>query len=166
MTNLREEFCFQVRECRRQAGISQSILAREVGCKQSALSMVEVGDGTKLSEEVIRKIAEKFNLAKLLEESIIDKPLFTNNSSNIGSSASSLVTSARGFCPNPHCPSHARYEVDGRVFLKPNLEEQDPVHGKFCAVCGEILEKVCPSCGKPIHPGAVCSFCGEHYVCS
>jgi hypothetical protein len=40
------------------------------------------------------------------------------------------------------------------------------VGGKFCAVCGEVLEKRCPNCNAPIHEGAVCSFCGSPYVSS
>ena len=33
-------------------------------------------------------------------------------------------------------------------------------------VGGEVLEKKCPSCGAPIHAGAVCSICGDSYISS
>ena len=55
VTNLNVEFCKKVKEARRKAGLSQSVLANEVGCKQSALSGFEQGDGTKLNEEAVRR---------------------------------------------------------------------------------------------------------------
>ena len=154
MTNLGKEFCILAREARRGLGISQSALAKEVGCKQSALSMFESGDGTKLNDEVVAKIAEKFGL---------ELPGAVSH----GTAAVSLCVphmGERGYCPNPNCPSNKKYEVDGRVFAKPDRNECDPAHGKFCALCGEVLEKVCPNCGAHLHEGAVCSFCGEPYV--
>ena len=157
MTHLSREFCLKARDARRERGLSQSALAHEVGCKQSALSMFEGGDGTKLNDEVIARIAEKFGL---------DLPSSTSDASGGGTLpvSSRIDGEARGFCPNPNCPSNRKYEVDGRVFIRPNREECDPVNGKYCAVCGEVLEKLCPNCGAQIHAGAVCSFCGRQYV--
>ena len=63
MKNLNPEFCKNVKLARREAGLTQGQLAAEVGCKQSALSMFEQGDGTKLNDEVIEKLAKKFNLS-------------------------------------------------------------------------------------------------------
>ena len=63
MKNLDTEFCRNVKSARREAGLTQSALAAEIGCKQSALSMFEQGDGTKLSDAVIEKLAKKFNLS-------------------------------------------------------------------------------------------------------
>ena len=114
--------------------------------------MFEQGDGTKLNEAVIRKLAEKFgvSLAEAKTESVpVPAPV------SVGE---------RGFCPNPHCPSNRSYEVDGRTFLLPDRTAADPVRGRHCALCGEILEKRCPNCGRPVHDGAVCSFCGEPYI--
>ena len=155
MTNLSPEICLKLKEARRTAKLSQSEVAVEVGCKQSALSMFEQGDGTKLSEAVIEKLAKKFGVSLKVEEPAagpahIVMPVATSTE--------------RGFCPNPHCPSNKSYEVDGRTLLLPDRSAADPVHGKFCALCGEILEKRCPNCGRPIHDGAICSFCGEPYV--
>ena len=117
-----------MKEARRAAGLSQSILAAEVGCKQSALSMFEQGDGTKLNDEVIAKLAKKFG---------IEIPAAVN--APVVAPTVRVVTGVAhtGFCPNPNCPSHHRYEVDGRSLLRPNRVEQDPVGGKYCAVCGE-----------------------------
>ena len=152
------------------AKLSQSVVAAEVGCKQSALSMFEQGDGTKLNEVVIVKLAKKFGVdleslrAKRVSRSLID-PKDLRDSTNPGSSFRFKPSvPVIGFCPNPHCPSNRAYEVEGRTFLKPDRPAADPVGGKFCALCGEILEKRCPNCGAAIHDGAVCSFCGDPYV--
>ena len=153
MTNLSPEICFKLKDARRAAKLSQSELSAEVGCKQSALSMFEQGDGTKLNDAVIRKLAEKFGVS--LEEKAPVGEL---------TGIRAVASSSRGFCPNPKCPSNAAYEVDGRTLLRPDRSAADPAGGKFCALCGEILEKRCPNCGASVHDGAVCSFCGEPYV--
>ena len=153
MTNLSPEICFKLREARRAAKLSQGELSAEVGCKQSALSMFEQGDGTKLNDEVIGKLAKKFGVS-----------LTASAPASELTGAITVTSASRGFCPNPKCPSNAAYAVDGRTFLRPDRAAADPVGGKFCALCGEVLEKRCPNCGAPIHDGAVCSFCGERYV--
>ena len=157
MTQLSPEICLKIRDARRAAKLSQSVVADEVGCKQSALSMFEQGDGTKLNETVIGKLAEKFGVSLMTsgrEESaarpVIEAPV--------------AASGARGFCPNPHCPSNAAYEVNGRTLIRPDRSAADPAGGRFCALCGEVLEKRCPNCGVPVHEGAVCSFCGEPYI--
>ena len=153
MTNLSPEICFKLRDARRAAKLSQSELSAEVGCKQSALSMFEQGDGTKLNDAVIAKLAKKFGVS--LEASA---PV------SLPTCVSTVATASRGFCPNPKCPSNAAYAVDGRTFLRPDRAAADPAGGKFCALCGEVLEKSCPNCGAPVHDGAICSFCGEPYI--
>ena len=159
MKNLDPEFCKKVKSARREAGIPQTVLAAEVGCKQSALSMFEQGDGTKLNDDVIEKLAKKFNLSltpasdqfpTVLGNQTIKQP---NNQ-----------TTLRGFCPNPHCPSNHEYLVEDVRLFRPDCEAADPVGGKYCALCGELLERKCPSCGAPVHAGAICSFCGQPYV--
>lgn len=155
MTNLSPEFCKKIGEERRKAGLTQSDLAREVGCKQPALSMFEQGDGTKLKDEVIERLAKKFGLKLALG---------TAGASSATLPVFSAQSSARAFCPNLHCPSNHEYWVETRRFLRPELAAADPVGGKYCAVCGELLERRCPSCGAPVHAGAVCSFCGQPYL--
>ena len=162
MTRLSPEICLKIKEARKQAKLSQSEVAAEVGCKQSALSMFEQGDGTKLNDVVIEKLAKKFGVELKVateqkaksDEAIRSVPVYRAEPTRL----------LKGFCPNPQCPSNVSYEIGGRLFLKPNCEQADPVGGKFCAICGEVLEKHCPNCGAPVHAGGFCSFCGDPYV--
>ena len=153
MTNLSPEICFRLKVARKAAKIGQSELAREVGCKQSAISMFENGRPTKLSEETIKRIAKKFGISLLSEEN--------EHPASFGLTVDSAT---KGFCPNSKCPSNSTYEVDGRRFFIPDREKADPIGGRYCALCGEVLEKCCPNCGAPIHAGAVCSVCGNPYI--
>lgn len=117
--------------------------------------MFEQGDGTKLNDDVIEKLAQKFGLeVKFVGATSVVSPI----------PLIQKTLPASGYCPNASCPSHLRYEVEGRLFLKPNRAETDPVGGKYCAICGELLERTCPNCGAPVHAGAICSLCGEPYV--
>ena len=155
MTNLSPEICFKLRDARRAAKLSQSEVAGEVGCRQSALSMFEQGDGTKLNEAVIGRLSEKFGVSLKAVEPSVSVPM---------DYPASAASGERGFCSNPRCPSNHAYEVGGRTLFRPDRSAADPVHGKYCALCGEVLEKRCPNCGVPVHDGAVCSFCGEPYI--
>ena len=155
MTNLSPEICLKLRDARRMAKLSQSEVAAEVGCKQSALSMFEQGDGTKLNDAVIEKLAKKFSVSLTAEVRPVPPAVDFPSVAEKG---------VRGFCPNPRCPSNRAYEISGRTFHLPDRSAADPVHGKYCALCGEVLEKRCPNCGVPVHDGAICSICGEPYV--
>ena len=157
MKNLNPEFCKSVKLARREAGLTQGQLAAEVGCKQSALSMFEQGDGTKLNDEVIEKLAKQFNLS--LTPSVSPAQVNTPPLPHFPT-----PPLHHGFCPNPHCPTNKEYFVEEiRLFL-PDRETADPVGGKYCAMCGELLERACPNCGAPVHAGAICSLCGQPYV--
>ena len=157
MTSLSPEICKKIREARRAAKLPQSAVAAEVGCKQSALSMFEQGDGTKLNDEVVKRLAEKFHIDLTKKEEEVVAPIPTVHEHV-------HLANARGFCPNPQCPSNSPYEIDGRTFVLPDRQKADPVGGKFCAFCGEVLEKRCPNCGAPVHDGAICSLCGDPYI--
>lgn len=146
-----------MREARIAAGISQSRLAAEIGCKQNAISMVEQGDGTKLNEEAIKRICEKFQIDLTPAKPKVEEPV-------VRLPVAREIKPHTAYCPNAFCPSHTEYFVDGRRLLRPDRVQQDPVGGKYCAICGEILERCCPNCGAPIHDGAICSLCGEPYV--
>ena len=157
MTNLSREICFKLKEARREAGLSQGEIALEIGCKQSAISMFERGEVTKLSEESVIKYAKKFAVDLKAVEAVDDGERQEKK-------IESLKIPHTGFCPNPACVSHHRYEVEGRIFLRPERAVTDPVGGRYCAVCGEVLERVCPNCGAAVHEGAVCSICGKSYI--
>ena len=157
MTDLNPEICRKLREARRAAKLSQVEVAKEIGCKQSALSMFEQGDGTKLNDEAIGKLARKFGV-----------DLAAASSGGAGGRASGDVVRVSekgvGYCPNPHCPSNHAYDVEGKTCYLPNRAAADPVGGRFCAMCGEVLVKKCPNCGAALHDGGFCSICGEQYV--
>ena len=161
MINFNTDICRLIKEARREAGISQSDLAREVGCKQSALSMFEQGAGTKLSEETVRKLAARFGI-EIKSTKTSEKPEECGLEARAGQVFG--FGKGTGYCPNPSCPTNSWYEVGGRRLAKPDREAADPVGGKYCAYCGEILERRCPSCGSPVHSGAICSICGDPYV--
>ncbi len=158
MTNLNPEICRKLRAARRAAKLSQMELAAEIGCKQSALSMFEQGDGTKLNDEAVEKIAKKFGI-DIVEK--VDTPLRDHSPVFSVYEPSSPI---RGFCPNPHCPTNRVYEVEGKTYCKPDRPSADPVGGRFCAMCGENLIKECPNCGAPVHDGGFCSNCGDPYI--
>ena len=159
MTNLDPEICHCLREARRAAKLSQIVVADEVGCKQSALSAFEQGDGTKLSAEVVEKLAKKFGV------DISKKAKGAASAGMVDVSAAHVVSEKeKGFCPNPRCPTNHAYEVEGRTYYMPDLAAADPVGGKFCAMCGEVLMKTCPNCGARVHRGGVCSICGDAYL--
>ena len=159
MTNLDPEICRQLKKARRESKLSQMDVAKEIGCKQSALSMFEQGDGTKLNDEAIRKLAEKFGIdisKSPAHENAVDQPC--------DSPSVEMTQKEVGFCPNTHCPSNRAYDVEGKTFYLPDRALADPVGGKFCAMCGEVLMKKCPNCGAHVHGGGFCSICGDPYV--
>lgn len=164
MTNLNPEICRKIRDARREARISQSVLAKEVGCFQSALSAFEQGDGTKLNDEVIERLAKKFSIDLKEEPKVPERSVPLPTPQEISRAVFPTALVAQAFCPNPKCPSNHVYLVEDRAFALPDRKAADPVGGKFCAVCGELLERKCPTCGAPVHEGAVCSLCGERYV--
>ncbi len=163
VTNLSPEFCRKIKEARRLAKLGQVEVAAKVGCKQPALCMFENGGVTKLNDEVIEKLSKLFNVEIItLDAQPVKVDLPVKELQEQGASHFNLTV--KGFCPNPKCPSNHAYEVDGRLFLKPDRQVADPVGAKFCAICGEMLVKRCPNCGAPVHEGAICSYCGDPYV--
>ena len=124
--------------------------------------MFESGDGTKLSEDVIKKLAARVGVS-LDPPPAAEKPV----SAALPSVESALVDFARpfGFCPSMQCLSNVPYVVEGRLYLRPANRMAAPVPGALrCAVCGEVLELRCPSCGAALNEGACCAVCGQSYV--
>jgi len=144
MTTLPHDICKQIAQTRREKGLTQSALALEVGCKQSAISMLEAGQPSKLSKENIEKIASALGLT-------------------LQTAQAKLVSSQgdkKGFCPNAHCPSNTPYVVQGQLVFQPRLQLE-----KHCAYCAELLETACPNCASSITTeGVYCPFCGTARV--
>ncbi len=130
---------------RRTQGISQGALAKQVGCAQAAISMMENGNPTALSRETIAKIAT------VLKVELDDE----------GEPAQPIAAAGLAVCPNGDCPSNVPFAVNGTVAFWPKGQ---PSGAKFCAYCGEVLEHACSNCGAPIGEGAFCQKCGAPHV--
>ena len=156
MSKVSRDLCLRFAEARRAKGLRQTELAAQVGCTQSALSMFEGGQPTKLSEETVKKLSEFLGVPLLTEAS----PLMAVPVSDSHESLNTI----HGFCPNCQCPSNVPYVVDGRLFYRPSRMVASPTGGVRCTQCGEVLEMKCPSCGAPLNDGACCAVCGSAYV--
>jgi DNA-binding XRE family transcriptional regulator len=156
MSKVSRELCLRFAEARRAKGLRQTELAAQVGCTQSALSMFESGQPTKLSEETVKKLSDLLGVS-----------LFEEASPLVAAAATGLqdaINAVHGFCPNCQCPSNVPYVVDGRLFYRPSRTVASPTGGPRCTQCGELLEMRCPSCGAPLNDGACCAVCGSRYV--
>ena len=149
MLNIPKTVCLQFRDARCAIGLTQAALAAELGFQQPALSMFEKGMATKLSDEYVAKLAARLNLDldKMLEQA--------KAAENFYLSAGDTV----GFCPDPLCPSNTVYSVGERTFYRISFQK-----GRYCAHCGEVLERLCSSCGAQLNEGACCSMCGKPYI--
>ena len=170
MQNLTAEICAKFKEARKAKGLNQSALAQAVGCKQSAVSMFEAGMATKLSDEVVGKMAELLglDLAAMLKADEERRkarggmdvlPMMTAGVVSPGD-----MQIVRGYCPNCQCPSNVPYVVDGRLLYRPSRLMASPRGGVRCVQCGEVLEMRCPACGAPLNDGACCGVCGNAYI--
>lgn len=152
MAQLSEDFCRKVAAARREQGLTQSALAKAAGCAQSAISMFESGHPEKLSMEFVEKIAGilKIPMAEKPRTQIPELP-----------PAFSLQ---KGYCPNPACLSNIPYIINDELFVWPELILlTDNI--KYCVTCGEVLERRCPGCERPVTAeGACCASCGHPRV--
>jgi uncharacterized protein (UPF0212 family) len=110
--------------------------------------MFERGNATKLSEEYVSRIAKRLG---------IDIQKLQDEEESAGKPAE--VSVSVGYCPECECPSNSSYTVGGRSFYRITLQK-----GIYCAHCGEVLEKRCPSCGAALNEGACCTMCGSRYI--
>lgn len=149
MQNIPKIVCQKFREARRALKLTQCALANEIGCQQAALSMFEKGNCTKLSGEYVEKIAVRLG---------IDLKNLLANAKN-GELSEGAAASLTGFCPDSECPSNTAYAVGSRTLYRITIQK-----GIYCAHCGEVLERCCPSCGAALNEGACCSMCGNPYV--
>lgn len=149
MSNLSIENCRLLAHARREKGLTQSALAERVGCKQSAISMLESGQPEKLSKENTEK------LAKLLGVTLKT----TNSEDSAADRPGPLASAGSGYCPNAHCPSCVPYPLQDSVAFWPRLQSLS--NGRHCAYCGDLIETSCPECKTPVQiAGACCTVCG------
>ena len=143
----------QIKEARQRRHLSQSALARQVGCRQSALSMYEGGRETALSAQTVGRLCEALGLLPPTEAEL----------AAARAAGEGVGEATRVFCPNAACPSNLPAEVGGRVALVPRAHAvgEGEIH---CAWCGEVLERACPECGAPVNAGAFCARCGTPYL--
>ena len=137
-------------DARRARGVTQSTLAKEVDCKQSAISMMERGKEDALAWTKIEAIAAVLD---------VNVDAFAPNEEQ----SPVLGEMARGYCPVFDCPANLPYVVNGKIIALPR--KLGDYSEKFCSYCGELLEKCCPGCGAKISKDAACcGECGSAYI--
>lgn len=134
-----------LRKVRIEAGITQAALAAQVGCKQSAVSMMEAGRREAMAYDSLVK------LAGILK---VELPAMTPLPVPVLSSGAGVAV-----CANFNCPSNMPYSVGEDVYFMPLGSAGT---GHHCILCGELLSRICPNCGSPIvSPGGCCGACGN-----
>lgn len=145
----------RLRDARRARGMTQSELADQAGCKQSAVSMLESGRLEALARPTVARIAALLGV-ELGAELAAEAPA--------GGAPAALAAPppGRACCPNGACPSNVPFVVAGEVIFWPR--RQPTAGGRHCAYCGEVLERLCRHCGAPVSEGACCPACGTPRV--
>jgi DNA-binding XRE family transcriptional regulator len=144
-----------LREARRRKGLTQSEVAEQVKCKQSAISMFEAGRSGALARDLILK------LAKLLDVDVKTESLQAEEVPSPG-------PLRLKYCPLADCPSNVPYVVGGRLCFRPSLVEESVAVRSRCRLCGEPMEASCPNpeCRTDVAEGSFCRTCGAPYVVS
>ena len=149
MAHLSLTICRQLAKARREKGMTQSALAEAVGCKQSAISMLESGQSAKVAQETVDKIASLLGVP--LEPATVEGRSVTSDL---------RLPVSHAFCPNALCYSNVPYVVNGDLLFWPRPHPLPAAGATHCAVCGELLERRCPHCGAALSDGACCPYCG------
>jgi len=149
MNNIKSDFYQLLRSKRREAGLTQGELAVSAKCTQSAISMFEAGHADAISEATINRIAEKLgiNAAEIYSQSAKENNVLK-------------------YCPIDDCPSNVPYVTGGMLRFKPTMVQAPENAITRCALCGEILQKNCPTtgCQTPVNEASFCSACGAAYI--
>ena len=146
------------RRRRLEAGLTQSELARQADCRQSAISMFEAGRTDVLSREKLAVIAERLGIDPGLLPAVPEAPV-----------PATRAPRRLAYCPVDECPSNIPYTVRGELYFRPTFTRVSDDHAgpAACAWCGELLECRCPNpdCGAPAREArSICPLCGTLYV--
>lgn len=140
-----------IRAARLEQGITQIDLANKVGCKQSAISMMEGGRVEAIAEATYEKLAEVLNI-NIAELAPVAAPILT-------AATIAPLKPEVAMCANFQCPSNKPYIVGSDIYFMPTGKAG---FSNRCAICGEILIKVCPHCGVKLQTlGGCCGHCGK-----
>ncbi len=139
----------RLRAARRAHGLTQSALAAEAGCQQSALSMMERGKVDALAHPTLVKIAELLGVELDPVEEQRTTPVV-------------MAGGGRAICTNSDCPANVPYLAGDELLLWPR--EQPTPGGNYCAWCGEVVARHCRHCQAAIGKGACCTACGTPYL--
>ncbi len=142
----------RLRAARRARGLTQAELARQAGCQQSAVSMLENGRPEVVARDTLVRLAGLLGVAVEAEQPTV---------------AAARPAAGRAFCPQAVCPSNVPYVVAGELLFWPRPQAAAIGGGsraRHCAYCGEVLAFVCPGCGAAAGEGACCRECGQALV--
>ncbi len=145
------QFSQRVSEARRQKGLTQSVLADRIACKQSAISMLERGNLQALAPDKQEALAQHLALPWPPDDTPPPPHPHTE------------PMQARGFCPHFDCPANVPYSTAGRLLAIPR-QPAAHAHGPYCRYCGEVCESRCSTCSAPYQSGACCPNCGTPYI--
>lgn len=154
MEKAESSFYTALRLARQAQNLTQGALAAEVGCKQSAISMLEKGKPDAVNRETLEKIATRLHVDL--------PPVFSKESTPISIPARQDTAQVRTFCPDAQCLSNIPFALGERVLFFPRKRFLN--EGTRCPWCGELVESRCPECGAPVREGACCTACGASYV--
>ena len=115
------DLALRLRDARRGKRLSQAALAREAGCTQSAISMMELGRSDAVARETLLKIA-----------AILDVPLDQAAVAAGGAAAPRRAVAPRLCCPQAECPSNVPFAV-GESLSFWSGRQPEGHNGPYCA---------------------------------
>jgi DNA-binding XRE family transcriptional regulator len=139
-------FANEVRRKRHDRHLTQTALAEQIECSQTAISNIERGDLNALSSEKLKVLCRKIGL---------NSPAVVN------------IVTVPSYCGNSDCPLGWTDVVNGNLVVQPAIFLVEKDATRFCKGCGQVLLTTCqePSCSKPVLEGsAFCISCGSPLV--
>jgi transcriptional regulator with XRE-family HTH domain len=131
-------FAAEVRKKRHEKHFSQSKLASRIGCSQTAISKIEKGDLSSLSEEKLSALCRELHVTVA--------PIVASRS-------------VLAFCGNHDCPLGWREVVNGILVIQPAMFRIEAREMRFCKACGKPLLTACQEIKCSALPQEGASFC-------